>query len=51
MSFDREEAEKRRQAYWKARKRKDFWEAAFLHVSILVAGAIVIFLLAVPYLP
>lgn len=46
-----EEAEKRRLAYWRKRKRTDFWEAFIGYGVIVVVGGVFVLLLSVPYLP
>ena len=46
-----EEAEKRRLAYWRKRKREDFWEAFVGYGVIIAAGGLFVWGLSVPYLP
>lgn len=51
MTWNREEADTRRKAYWAKKKRRDFWEAFWFLTSIIVAGLACVWLLTIPYLP
>lgn len=51
MTWNREEAEKRRKAYWAKKKRREFREMFWFFTGIVLTGVGCIWLLTIPYLP